>query len=63
MGPKEGMILEYLITRASRPTIYGWRNCVLTSKFLLQGGLNKFHGQHALRERAKKIDQGILVIR
>lgn len=28
-----------------------------------QGGLNKFHGQHALRERAKKIDQGILVIR
>ncbi|GFP94573.1 coiled-coil domain-containing protein 130 [Phtheirospermum japonicum] len=28
-----------------------------------KGGLNKFHGQHALRERAKKIDQGILVIR
>ncbi|KMT08458.1 hypothetical protein BVRB_6g141350 [Beta vulgaris subsp. vulgaris] len=28
-----------------------------------QGGLNKFHGQHALRERAKKIDQGILIIR
>ncbi|XP_019462291.1 PREDICTED: coiled-coil domain-containing protein 130-like [Lupinus angustifolius] len=28
-----------------------------------QGSLNKFHGQHALRERAKKIDQGILVIR
>lgn len=28
-----------------------------------QGGLNKFHGQHALRERARKIDQGILVIR
>ncbi|CAN5971762.1 unnamed protein product, partial [Sphagnum jensenii] len=28
-----------------------------------QGGLNKFHGQHPLRERAKKIDQGILVIR
>jgi coiled-coil domain-containing protein 130 len=28
-----------------------------------QGGLNKFNGQHALRERAKKIDQGILVIR
>lgn len=25
--------------------------------------LNKFNGQHALRERAKKIDQGILVIR
>ncbi|CAA2994395.1 Hypothetical predicted protein [Olea europaea subsp. europaea] len=29
----------------------------------LQGGLNKFHGQHALRERARKIDQGILIIR
>ncbi|PWA51552.1 CWC16 protein [Artemisia annua] len=28
-----------------------------------KGGLNKFNGQHALRERAKKIDQGILVIR
>ncbi|KAI3729535.1 hypothetical protein L6452_18196 [Arctium lappa] len=28
-----------------------------------KGGLNKFHGQHALRERAKKIDQGILIIR
>ncbi|KAL9226032.1 hypothetical protein vseg_001887 [Gypsophila vaccaria] len=28
-----------------------------------QGSLNTFHGQHALRERAKKIDQGILVIR
>lgn len=28
-----------------------------------KGSLNKFHGQHALRERAKKIDQGILVIR
>lgn len=28
-----------------------------------QGGLNKFHGQHALRERARKIDQGILIIR
>ncbi|KAJ0038305.1 coiled-coil domain-containing protein 130-like [Pistacia vera] len=28
-----------------------------------QGSLNKFHGQHALRERARKIDQGILVIR
>lgn len=29
----------------------------------LQGGLNKFNGQHALRERARKIDQGILIIR
>lgn len=28
-----------------------------------KGGLNKFHGQHALRERARKIDQGILIIR
>ncbi|KAL2546350.1 hypothetical protein Fot_15583 [Forsythia ovata] len=28
-----------------------------------RGGLNKFHGQHALRERARKIDQGILIIR
>jgi coiled-coil domain-containing protein 130 len=28
-----------------------------------KGTLNKFNGQHALRERAKKIDQGILVIR
>ncbi|OAY31252.1 coiled-coil domain-containing protein 130 [Manihot esculenta] len=28
-----------------------------------QGSLNKFHGQHALRERAKKINQGILIIR
>jgi len=25
--------------------------------------LNKFHGQHALRERARKLDQGILIIR
>ncbi|CAM8876546.1 unnamed protein product [Rhodiola kirilowii] len=28
-----------------------------------QGSLNTFHGQHALRERARKIDQGILIIR
>ncbi|KAK6009047.1 hypothetical protein OSTOST_26054 [Ostertagia ostertagi] len=25
--------------------------------------LNKYHGTHALRERAKKISQGILIIR
>lgn len=31
--------------------------------FPFQGSLNKFHGQHALRERARKIDQGILIIR
>ncbi|GAB2297079.1 hypothetical protein Dimus_031180 [Dionaea muscipula] len=31
--------------------------------FVLQGSLNKFHGQHALRERARKLDQGILIIR
>ncbi|KAB5538252.1 hypothetical protein DKX38_015785 [Salix brachista] len=28
-----------------------------------KGGLNKFHGQHALRERARKFDQGLLIIR
>eukprot|EP00245_Coleochaete_scutata_P016007 TRINITY_DN732_c0_g1_i1.p1 TRINITY_DN732_c0_g1~~TRINITY_DN732_c0_g1_i1.p1 ORF type:complete len:352 (-),score=66.51 TRINITY_DN732_c0_g1_i1:229-1284(-) len=28
-----------------------------------QGGLNKFQGQHPLRERARKLDQGILIIR
>ncbi|XP_066936629.1 coiled-coil domain-containing protein 130 homolog isoform X2 [Clytia hemisphaerica] len=28
-----------------------------------KGGLNAYHGTHALRERAKKIDQGILIIR
>lgn len=28
-----------------------------------QGSLNKFHGQHALRERARKLDEGILIIR
>lgn len=33
------------------------------SSFSFQGSLNKFHGQHALRERAKKINQGILIIR
>ncbi|CAH2011147.1 unnamed protein product [Acanthoscelides obtectus] len=27
------------------------------------GGLNKFLGTHALRERARKIDQGIIIIR
>ncbi|KAG7940743.1 hypothetical protein I3843_16G002500 [Carya illinoinensis] len=26
-----------------------------------QGSLNKFHGQHALRERARKIDEGIYI--
>eukprot|EP00736_Rhodelphis_marinus_P012937 Rmarinus@m.3887 len=25
--------------------------------------LNRYHGQHPLRERAKKLDQGILVVR
>lgn len=35
---------------------------ILTSHSF-QGSLNKFHGQHALRERARKIDQGILIIR
>ncbi|KAL5179917.1 Coiled-coil domain-containing protein 130 [Glycine soja] len=28
-----------------------------------RGSLNKFHGQHALQERARKLDQGILIIR
>ena len=28
-----------------------------------KGGLNQQQGQHPLRERAKKLDQGILVIR
>jgi len=28
-----------------------------------QGSLNTYHGQHPLRERAKKLNQGILVIR
>lgn len=28
-----------------------------------QGSLNTYHGQHALRERARKLDQGILIIR
>ncbi|XP_047314179.1 probable splicing factor YJU2B [Impatiens glandulifera] len=28
-----------------------------------KGSLNKFNGQHALRERARKLDQGILIIR
>lgn len=27
------------------------------------GSLNKYHGQHPLRERARKLDQGILIIR
>jgi len=27
------------------------------------GMLNKFHGTHALRDRARKRDQGIMVIR
>mmetsp|Transcript_31132 Transcript_31132/g.69199 ORF Transcript_31132/g.69199 Transcript_31132/m.69199 type:complete len:447 (-) Transcript_31132:278-1618(-) len=27
------------------------------------GSLNKYNGQHALRERARKLDQGILIIR
>ncbi|XBJ15257.1 hypothetical protein VPH35_007188 [Triticum aestivum] len=29
---------------------------------LKKGGLNKFHGQHALRELARKLDQGMLII-
>ncbi|KAL2641348.1 hypothetical protein R1flu_008935 [Riccia fluitans] len=28
-----------------------------------QGRLTKFHGQHVLRDRTKKVDQGILIIR
>jgi len=28
-----------------------------------KGSLNKYHGTHALRERARKLDQGILIIR
>uniref|UniRef100_A0A8C9FXH7 Probable splicing factor YJU2B n=1 Tax=Pavo cristatus TaxID=9049 RepID=A0A8C9FXH7_PAVCR len=27
------------------------------------GSLNKYHGSHPLRERARKLSQGILVIR
>ena len=29
----------------------------------LQGSLNKFHGSHPLRERARKIHQGIIGVR
>ena len=28
-----------------------------------KGGLNKWQGTHALRERARKLNQGILIIR
>ena len=31
--------------------------------FLTQGGLNKYHGTHALRERARKLHEGILIVR
>lgn len=37
--------------------------CCSHPTFDFQGSLNKFHGQHALRERARKLDQGILIIR
>ena len=36
---------------------------IICSCLINQGGLNKFNGQHALRERARKLDQGILIIR
>ena len=28
-----------------------------------QGSLDRYHGQHPLRERARKLGQGILIIR
>lgn len=29
----------------------------------VQGSINKYVGQHPLRDRARKLDQGILIIR
>ena len=31
--------------------------------YKVHGNLNRYHGTHALRERAAKIGQGILIIR
>ena len=36
---------------------------VLTSIIFPQGSLDRYHGQHPLRERARKLGQGILIIR
>lgn len=45
-------------------TIFFFHRRILWWCYLFyQGSLNKFHGQHALRERARKLDQGILIIR
>lgn len=38
---------------------------VVMNTFLiaLQGSINKYVGQHPLRDRARKLDQGILIVR
>ena len=33
------------------------------SPILCQGSINKFRGSHPLRDRARKLDQGIVIVR
>lgn len=42
----------------------GWGLPTPLTVFPLQhGSLNRYHGTHPLRERARKLSQGILIIR
>ncbi|KAG6624103.1 hypothetical protein CIPAW_16G002700 [Carya illinoinensis] len=59
MGPKPVILqccmiyLEWLMMRH--------QHFKFSQILFFQGSWNKFHGQHALRERARKIDEGIYI--
>lgn len=55
--------MSFVIDALDHCLDYDYLCLVLKLVVFFQGSLNKFHGQHALRERARKIDQGILIIR
>jgi len=44
------------LRRGSIPVLY-------PSPILCQGSINKFRGSHPLRDRARKLDQGIVIVR
>lgn len=67
MDPKTGTIHVSFLSNQENIYLHAqifFHLCRLWWCYLFyQGSLNKFHGQHALRERARKLDQGILIIR
>lgn len=61
-----GVLLARAAGHGRRPLRWECRRAVLTRPLVLSaqhGSLNRYHNSHPLRERARKLSQGILIIR